>query len=414
MGHDQRTFVIVGGGLAGARAAETLRDKGFRGRLVVFAAEPHFPYERPPLSKTYLSGDDTLEQLYARPPHWYVDNDVELLLASPATGLDLDAHTVSSGSDTIGFDKLLVATGSSPRRLPLADDSGAPVAYLRTIEDSRRLRERLRPECRLVVVGGGWIGLEVAAAARTSGSAVTVVEPLQQPLLRVLGPELATVFAELHTGHGVDLRTGASVVGIDGDGNRAQVYLDDGAVLPADLVLIAIGALPDTELAETAGVKTDDGIVVDQHLQTSARDVFAAGDVANAYHPHLGHHLRVEHWDNAVGQGTTAALNMLGADISYSRMPYFYTDQYDLGMEYVGHVGPDGYDDVVIRGDLHRRVFSAFWLRDSTVLAGMHVNDWDSMAAIRRIVAAPRVDVTTLTDPRVPLDSLASGTPGEG
>ena len=248
----------------------------------------------------------------------------------------------------------------------------------------------------------------------SSGSAVTVVEPLQQPLLRVLGPELASVFTELHTGHGVDLRTGASVVGIDGDGNRAQVYLDDGAVLPADLVLVAIGALPDTELAETAGVKTDDGIVVDQHLQTSARDVFAAGDVANAYHAHLGHHLRVEHWDNAVGQGTTAALNMLGADISYSRMPYFYTDQYDLGMEYVGHVGPDGYDDVVIRGDVHRRVFSAFWLRGSTVLAGMHVNDSDAMAAIRRIVAAPRVDVTALTDPRVPLDSLASGAPVEG
>jgi 3-phenylpropionate/trans-cinnamate dioxygenase ferredoxin reductase subunit len=413
MRHDHRTFVIVGGGLAGATAAETLRNRGFSGRLVVFAAEPHFPYERPPLSKSYLSGAATLEQLYARPPRWYVDNDVELLLASPATDRDLDAHTVSSGSQTIGFDKLLLTTGASPRRLPLADESGAPVAYLRTIDDSRRLRERLRPECRLVVVGGGWLGLEVAAAARTSGSAVTVVEPLQQPLLRVLGPELAAVFAELHTGHGVDLRTERSVVGIDGDGNRAQVYLDDGAVLPADLVLVAIGAFPNTELADAAGVKTDDGIVVDEHLQTSAQDVFAAGDVANAYHPHLGHYLRVEHWDNAVGQGTNAALNMKGAGISYTRLPYFYTDQYDLGMEYVGHVGPDGYDDVVIRGDVHRRVFSAFWIQGSTVLAGMHVNDWDAMAAIRRIVAAPRVDVTTLTDPRLPLGSLASGTPGE-
>lgn len=401
------SIVIVGGGLAAAKAAGELRGRGFDGRLALISSEQHPPYERPPLSKGFLMGSEPLEKVFVHPQEWYVDHDVELRLGSTATAIDVPAHTVSTTDGPLGYDRLLLATGSRPRRLRSADDSGAPVAYLRTLEDSTRLQSQLRPGSRVAVIGGGWIGLEVAAAARTAGCDVVVLEALELPLVRVLGPEVARVLTDLHVAHGVDVRSGTDVASIAKHDDGAVVTLGDGARVEADLVVVGIGVEPNTELAAGAGLATGNGVLVDQHLRSSDPDVFAAGDVANADHPLLGHRLRVEHWDNAIGQGVTAARNMLGAAEPYDRLPYFFTDQYDLGMEYVGHVGAEGYDQVVLRGDVAGRVFTAFWLRGDRVLAGMHVNDWDAIEPVRRIVRAGRVDAARLRDESVPLAAVA-------
>ncbi|MGZ4494365.1 MAG: NAD(P)/FAD-dependent oxidoreductase [Nocardioides sp.] len=399
------TFVIVGGGLAAGKAVEQLRRSGFEGSIVLFGAEHHLPYERPPLSKGYLLGNDPLEDAFVHDPDWYDANDVDLRLGTPVTGLDTDARTVHTEDQTQSYDRLLLATGSSPRRLAMADDSGAPVAYLRTIEDSTFLKQAFVAGRRIAVIGAGWIGLEATAAAREAGAEVTVLESLDAPLLRVLGPEVAEIFAGLHREHGVDLRTGVQVSGVAKDGERAVVRLGDGASVTADLVLVGIGVTPNIALAEAAGLAVDNGVLVDARLRTSAPDVFAAGDIANHDHPTLGRRLRVEHWDTAIGQGEAAARNMLGEDQPYDRQPYFFTDQYDLGMEYVGSVGPNGYDEVVLRGNPDKREFQAYWVKDGAVLAGMQVNDWDATDLIRPLVGA-RVDVDRLKDQSVDLQDL--------
>ncbi len=400
------TFAIVGGGLAAAKATEGLRDGGFEGRIVLVGTERHLPYERPPLSKGYLSGDEELEKAFVHTPSWYDERDIDLRLGTAGTGIDLDAHTLATGDGPVDYDRLLIATGARPRRLALADDSGAPVAYLRTIEDSQRLQAELQPGRRIVIVGGGWIGLEVAAAARTAGCEVVVLEALDLPLVRVLGPEVAEVFRALHVEHGVDLRTNVAVASIDLDRGQAVVGLADGSTVTADLLIVGVGVAPNSELAAAAGLATDNGVLVDEHLQASHPDVFAAGDVANAYHPLLERHVRNEHWDTAIEQGRTAANNMLDAEESYSRLPYFFTDQYDMGMEYVGSIGPDGYDEVILRGDVPARQLTAFWVRADRVVAGMHANDWDAIDAIRSIMAAGRVNLSRLRDPSIPLDAL--------
>jgi 3-phenylpropionate/trans-cinnamate dioxygenase ferredoxin reductase component len=396
----EQTFVVVGGGLAAGRAVQELRESGFEGRLVLYGEEAHPPYERPPLSKGYLMGEEAFESALVQPAEWYDAHNVDLRLGTRVTAVDPVARTVTAGGEQ-PYDKLLLATGARARHLAMADDSGAPVAYLRSVEDSDLIRSRLQAGRRLVVIGGGWIGLEVAAAARRVGADVTVLEAMNLPLVRVLGPEVAGVFAELHRGHGVDLRVDVEVSSVKGDGGRAVVALADGSSLDADLLLVGVGVAPDTALAAAAGLSTDNGIVVDAQLRTSAPDVFAAGDVANAFHPLLGRHLRVEHWDNAIEQGVVAAQNMLGKAVSYDRLPYFFSDQYDLGMEYLGNVGPDGYDEVVLRGKPDEGTFTAFWLKAGRVLAGMHANDWDAMDPIRRIVgrqhAVPRLDDESLS-----------------
>jgi 3-phenylpropionate/trans-cinnamate dioxygenase ferredoxin reductase subunit len=400
------TYVVVGGGLAAAKAVEALRTGGFTGRVVLLGAERHLPYERPPLSKGYLLDEQELEEAFVQPPQWYADHDIELRLGSPVTALDPDAHTVRSGDGTLGYDRLLIATGATPRRLAAVESGGPPVAYLRTLEDSTRIKDALLPGRRVVVVGGGWIGLEVAAAARTAGCDVVVLEALELPLARVLGPEVAAVLTDLHRERGVDVRTGVAVAGVEGDTGSGAVRLGDGTVLPADLVVVGVGVVPDDALARQAGLETDNGILVDDQLRTSRPDVWAAGDVANAFHPRLGRHVRVEHWDNAIEQGAAAGRNMLGGGESYDRLPYFFTDQYDLGMEYVGHVGPDGYDEVILRGDVAGRVFTAFWVREGRVIAGMHANDWDAIDPVRSIVTAGAVDLTALRDASVPWAEL--------
>jgi 3-phenylpropionate/trans-cinnamate dioxygenase ferredoxin reductase component len=391
-------IVIVGAGLAGAKAVEELREQGYEDDITLIGAEHHTPYERPPLSKGLLLGTDEPDKPFVHEASWYADHDVDLVIGEPAAGIDLDRGSVTVGDRRIGYDRLLIATGAQPRRLTAMDESGLPVSYLRTLEDSLALKEQLKG--RLLVIGAGWIGLEVASAVRNAGGEVTVVELAPLPLATVLGEEIGTSFAELHREHGVDLRLGTSVESFDG----GTVRLSDGHEVTPDLVVIGIGAGPDDRLAAAAGLATDNGVLVDARLRAQDPHVFAAGDVANHDHPTLGR-IRVEHWDNAIQQGKHAARVMLGDDAPYDRQPYFFTDQYDLGMEYVGHVGRDGYDEVVVRGDLGgSRVFSALWIKGGRVVAGMHANDWDAIDHVRAVVGTEATD--RVRDPSVPLTDL--------
>ncbi|MCX4638540.1 FAD-dependent oxidoreductase [Streptomyces platensis] len=402
-------FLIAGAGLAGAKAAETLRKEGFDGPLVLVGDEPERPYERPPLSKGYLLGTAERESAFVHPPEWYAEHDVDLRLGQAVTALDPAGHevTLADGS-RLGYAKLLLATGSTPRPLPVPGADLDGVHSLRRLPDSDRLKELFRSASRIVVIGAGWIGLETTAAARAAGVEVTVLESAALPLLRVLGPEAARVFAKLHTDHGVELRGGVQVAEITGtDGAVDGVRLADGSRIGADAVIVGVGITPNTSQAAAAGLKVDNGVVVDERLCSSHPDVFAAGDVANAYHPVLGRHLRVEHWANALHQPQTAARAMLGQDVRYDRLPYFFTDQYDLGMEYTGYADPEGYDQVVFRGDVDAREFIAFWCSKGRVLAGMNVNVWDVTDPIKALVLSGQaVDPGQLADPGVPLDSL--------
>jgi 3-phenylpropionate/trans-cinnamate dioxygenase ferredoxin reductase subunit len=404
------THLIVGASLAGAKAAETLRAEGFDGPLIMIGQESERPYERPPLSKEYLLGKAERDTIYVHPPQWYAEHDVDLRLGVTVTGLHPGSHEVSlaDGSRT-GYSKLLLATGSSPRRLTVPGADLGGVLYLRTVQDSDRLKAAFQDASRVATIGGGWIGLETAAAARTAGAAVTVLERGELPLLRVLGREAAEVFAGLHREHGVDLRCGVQVAEITGSNGIADgVRLADGSRVEADVIVAGIGITPNSQLAVEAGLETGNGIVVDARLRSSDPDIYAAGDVATAFHPLLGKHIRVDHWYNALHQPQTAAKAMLGQDVAYDRVPYFYTDQYDLGMEYSGYVEPDGYDEVVFRGDVPRREFIAFWLSDGRVVAGMNVNIWDVNEAIRELIRAGQpVDKDALRDPEIPLESLA-------
>ena len=354
-----------------------------------------------------LLGKADEESVQVHDGGWYDERDVVLHLGKPVTGLDLDRREVIGDGFSAGFDRLLLATGASPRRLGMADESGADVAYLRTIEDNRRLRDAFGSVGRIVIIGGGWIGLEVASAARNAGVDVTVVEMQDLPLLGVLGPEVAQVFADLHREHEVDLRLGVGVDGIDArSGGTSEVRLADGTSLSADLVVVGIGVQPEVGLAREAGLAVGDGVLVDATLRTSDPEIFAVGDIASHDHPVLGRRVRVEHWDNAIHQARAEARVMLGGDQPYDRLPYFFTDQYDLGMEYVGSVGPDGYDDVVLRGDVSTRVFTALWLQGRRVVAAMHANDWDQIDPIRGIVGR-EVDRDRLADASVPLDEVS-------
>ncbi|WP_406511173.1 FAD-dependent oxidoreductase [Streptomyces sp. NBC_00161] len=402
-------FVIVGASLAGAKAAQTLREEGLDGPVVLLGEENERPYERPPLSKGYLLGKDERDTVYVHPPQWYAEHDVDLRLGATVTAVDSAGHevTLADGS-RIGYGKLLLTTGSSPRRLtvPGADLDG--IHYLRRLADSDRIKESFESASRIVVIGAGWIGLETAAAARAAGVEVTVLEMAELPLLRVLGREVSQIFADLHTVHGVDLRFGVQVAEITGaDGRAIGVLLADGSRIDADAVIVGVGITPNTQLADAAGLEVDSGIRVDAHLCTSHPDIYAAGDVANAFHPLLGKHIRVEHWANAVNQPQVAAKALLGRDVAYDRVPYFFTDQYDLGMEYTGYLEPGGYDQVVFRGRRETREFIAFWLSGGRVLAGMNVNVWDVTDPIRALVTSGQaVDVKELADVDVPLTQL--------
>ncbi len=402
-------IVVIGGGLAAGTFVTELRELGHDGPVTVFADEAHPPYERPPLSKGILLGDAGPSDPLVHERSWYDDEHVDLRTGTRVLSVDLTGRQVVTEADSTPYDTLLVATGARPRRMAMADGSGAPIAYLRTLDEALALKEQLKPGRRIGIVGGGWIGLEVAAAARTNGAEVTVLEAAEQPLLGVLGPEVATIFANLHRDHGVDLRTSVTITAIEqtGDG-RARIRLADGDPVECDLVVVGIGVEPVTGLAEAAGLTVDNGIRADAHLRTSDPHVLAAGDVANADHPVLGRPIRVEHWDTAKQHGKIAARTALGQDAVADALPYFFTDQYDLGMEYVGSPGPEGFDRVVVRGDAQDSEslkFTAWWLRDDLLVAGMQANDWDAIDDVRRLVGT-RVDVDRLADQQVALGDV--------
>ena len=403
-----QSIVIVGAGLAGAKAAQTLRDEGYDGRIVLVGDEPERPYERPPLSKDYLRREAERESVHVLEPAYYDDNAIELRTGASVTAIDAGAHTVTLGDgEGLPWDRLLIATGAEPRRLPLPGADLDGVLTLRTLPDSERLHDTAVAGGRLVVIGAGWIGSEAAASARQLGMDVTLIERLDVPLENVLGPTIGGLYADLHREHGVELLAGAGVEAIEGEGRVERVRLAGGRAIECSAVLIGVGVTPRTALAEAAGLAVDDGILVDATLRSSAPDIWAAGDVASALHPFYdGRRVRVEHWANALNQGPVAARNMLGAEEPYDRLPYFFSDQYDAGMEYSGLAS--GTDEVVIRGDVAARELIAFWVSEGRVLAGMNLNVWDVNDAVQALIRSRAVvDPARLADPDVPLEAAA-------
>ena len=408
----EQTHVIIGASLAGAKAAETLREEGFDGRVVLVGAEEERPYERPPLSKDYLRGEAGREKVYVHAEGFYAEQDIELRLGRTAVSLDTaNAQLKLDDGEELSYDRLLLATGAEPRRLELPGAELDGVFYLRSVQDSDALRERIDAGGAVVVVGAGWIGAEVAASARQRGLDVSVVEPASVPLERVLGTEVGAIYRDVHADHGVRLLLGTGVEAFEGDGSVECVRTSDGRSVDCDFVVVGVGVEPRTALAADAGLTISNGILVDERLRASAPGVFAAGDVANALHPFYGEPVRVEHWANALNQGPAAARNMLDQESAYDRLPYFFSDQYEVGMEYTGYARR--WDRVVFRGDPATREFIAFWLLDGRAVAGMNVGVWDVTDPIKRLIGERiAVDDRQLADPDVPLDTLASATRG--
>lgn len=401
--------VIIGGGLAGAKTAEALREKGFEGSVTLVAAEDHLPYERPPMSKDYLAGKGNFNDAVVHPASWYEEKNITLKQGVHATKLDTAAHEVTlKNGEVLAYDKLVLATGSTVRELPVPGADADDVHYLRTVEDSDSIRGTFGKDKKLVIIGGGWIGLEVASAARGADTAVTILEGAKLPLLKILGEEVAQVFADLHASNGVDLRTEAKITKILTENGRANgVKLEDGTTIDADAVVVGIGVTPVIDLAEEAGLDIDNGVLVDASLRTSDPDVYAVGDIANHDHSVLGHRIRVEHWATALNQPATAVDALLGNDAEFTNLPYFFTDQYDLGCEYVGHA-TGSEEKVYIRGDLDKREFVAFWVNDNNqILAAMNVNVWDVPDEVKPLIAeGKKIDPEKLVDPDVAYSEL--------
>jgi 3-phenylpropionate/trans-cinnamate dioxygenase ferredoxin reductase subunit len=403
----EQTFIIVGASLAGAKAAEELRERGFEGRLVLIGSEPERPYERPPLTKDYLRGESEREKAFVHDPGFYEKHGIELLRGVRVTGIDA-AHsklTLEDGRE-LEYDQLLLTTGAEPRRISVPGAGLDGIHYLRTLGDSTVLRERLSAGGRVAVVGAGWIGSEFAASARQRGLEVALIDPLELPNGRIFGPEVGSFYRDVHAQHGVELLLGDGVESFEGDGAVQRVKTSSGRTVQCDFAVVGIGVIPRADLAREAGLEVDDGIVVDEQLRSSVPNIFAAGDVAGAWHPFFEQRIRVEHWANALNQGPAAARSMLGDDSPYDRLPYFYSDQYDVGMEYSGHARD--WDRVVIRGERESGEFIAFWLHERRVVAGMNVNVWDVNEHVQALIRSrEQVDVAALTDPQAPLQSLA-------
>jgi 3-phenylpropionate/trans-cinnamate dioxygenase ferredoxin reductase subunit len=400
-------IVIVGAGLAGARAAEALRKEGYEGTITLLGEEPERPYLRPPLSKDYLRGEGEGDQIFVHPEALYAQQQIDLRPSTKVHAVEpRTREVVLADGSRLAFDRLLLATGAQPRRLqvPGADLDG--VMSLRTRADADSLRAAIADAERIVVIGTGWIGSEVAASLRMMGRRVVLLGPGGVPLERVLGSEIGRVYGSLHAEHGVDLRLGTTIRRIVGRGQVSAVETTTGERVPADLVVVGIGVEPRTELALAAGLAVGDGIEVSATLETSVPGIFAAGDVASAWHPFYEQRLRSEHWATAKFQGPVAAKAMLGLEATYDRIPYFYSDQYDLGMEYTGRADPS--NPLVVRGTLADRQFIAFWLASGRVVAGMNANVWKVSKPIDRLIRSQAVvDAHALSDPEVPLEELA-------
>ena len=406
----KQTFVIAGASLAGAKAAQELREHGFDGRVVLIGTEPERPYERPPLTKDYLRGESEREKAYVHGADFYEQHDIELMTGTTVTAIDPGGPSVTlDGGRELSYDRLLLTTGSEPRRIPAPGAELDGIYYMRSLADCDVLRRRLDDSGRVAVVGAGWIGSEFAASARQLGLEVTVIDPLALPNERIFGAEVGGFYRDVHVQHGVEMLLGQGVEAFEGDGAVARVRTSAGKVVECDFAVVGIGITPRTGLAADAGLAVDNGVVTNDRLETSAPGIFAAGDVASAWHPFYEQHIRVEHWANALNQGPVAARAMLGEDVSFDRIPYFFSDQYDVGMEYSGYA--TSWDEVVFRGDRDAGEFIAFWLSDGRVVGGMNVNVWDVNQHVQELIRSRRpVDVAALTDPDIPLDSLVSET----
>jgi 3-phenylpropionate/trans-cinnamate dioxygenase ferredoxin reductase subunit len=402
----EQTFIIVGASVAGAKAAEELRTAGFDGRLLLIGAERERPYERPPLTKDYLRGESPREKAYVHEQSFYEEHRIELETDATVTELDPAQSRIKlADGGTFDYHSLLLATGAEPRRIQIAGSELDGIHYLRSLADCDALRERLGVGGHVVVVGAGWIGSEFAASARQSGLEVTVVDPSSLPLEHIFGAEVGAFYRDVHRDHGVELLLGEGVEAFEGKRAVTRVHTTAGRGVECDFVVVGIGVTPRVELAGAAGLAVDNGILVDEKLQTSTPGVFAAGDVARAFHPFYGERIRVEHWANALNQGPAAAHAMLGEPVSYDRIPYFFSDQYDVGMEYSGHAPK--WDEVVFRGDPADGEFIAFWLRERRVVAGMNVNVWDVNEHVQALIRSRQpIDLAALRDPDTPLYSL--------
>ena len=404
----KRTFIIVGAGLAGAKAAETLRERGFDGRVVLIGSEPERPYERPPLTKDYLRGESEREQAYVHEEGFYADHEIELLTGVTATAIDVaGSRVVLDDRYGLGYDRLLLTTGAEPRRISIPGADLRGVYYLRTLADCDAIKQRLELGGRVAVVGAGWIGSEFAASARQRGLEVTIIDPQPLPNERIFGSEIGSFYRDVHAQNGVELRLGEGVDAFEGEEEVARVRTTSGKKVDCDFVVVGIGVTPRVKLGSDAGLAIENGIVVDERLRSSAPGVFAAGDVANAWHPFYDRRIRVEHWFNALNQSPVAARAMLGDDVAYEHIPYFYSDQYEVGMEYSGYT--TDWDEVLFRGDPGRGEFVAFWLRDGLVVAGMNVNVWDVNEHVQALIRSRQaVDAAALSDPGTPLEALAA------
>ena len=400
------TFVIVGASLAGAKAAEELRSQGFDGRVLLLGAESERPYERPPLTKDYLRGESEREQAYVHAASFYAENEIELETGTAVTQIDPASRRVTlADGRAIEFDRLLLTTGAEPRRIPVDGATLDGVHYLRTLADCDVLRELLTAGGHAVVVGAGWIGSEFAASARQRGLEVTVVDPLELPNERLFGAEIGTFYRDVHTSHGVEMVLGEGVEALLGDTAVKAVRTAGGREIACDFVVVGIGVEPRVQLAQAAGLDVDNGILVSEALETSAPTVFAAGDAAHALHPFYGARIRLEHWANALNQGPAAARSMLGQATSYDRIPYFFSDQYDVGMEYAGYAPK--WDEIVFRGERDSGKFIAFYLKDQRVIAGMNVNVWDVNEQIQALIRSRKpIPRAALSDADTPLETL--------
>jgi len=404
----KQTFVIAGASLAGAKAAQELRERGFDGRVVLIGTEPERPYERPPLTKDYLRGESEREKAYVHAADYYEQHEIELMTGTTVTAIDPDASTVKlDGGRELAYDRLVLTTGSEPRRIEVPGAELEGIYYMRSLADCDVLRRRLDDSGRVAVVGAGWIGSEFAASARQLGLDVTVIDPLALPNERIFGAEVGGFYRDVHVQHGVEMLLGQGVEAFEGDGAVGRVRTSGGKVVECDFAVVGIGITPRTGLAADAGLAVDNGVVANERLETSAPGIFAAGDLASAWHPFYEHHIRVEHWANALNQGPAAARAMLGEDVSFDRIPYFFSDQYDVGMEYSGYA--TSWDEVVFRGDRGAGEFIAFWLSDGRVVGGMNVNVWDVNQHVQELIRSRRqIDVAALTDGDTPLDSLVT------
>jgi 3-phenylpropionate/trans-cinnamate dioxygenase ferredoxin reductase subunit len=401
----KQSFVIVGASLAGAKAAQELRDRGFDGEITLIGSEPERPYGRPPLSKDYLRGESEREKAYVHPAEFYEEHAIALLTEATVTRLDArGSRVLLDDGRELAYDRLLLTTGAEPRRISIPGAELEGIYYLRTLADCDAIRARLDAGARLAVVGAGWIGTEVAASARQRGLEVTVIEPLRLPYER-LGAEIGEFCRDVHVQHGVTMLLGRGVQAFEGDGTVRRVRTDDGTNIECDFAVVAVGVVPRTDLAHQAGLEVDNGVVVNERLVSSAPNIFAAGDVANAWHPFYDEQIRVEHWSNALNQGPAAARSMLGDEAGYARLPYFFSDQYNVGMDYSGYT--TDWDEVVFRGDRRGGEFIAFWLKAGQVVAGMNVNVWDVNDQVQALIRSRHpVDLVALRDPDTPLESL--------